>query len=118
MDEIKKNELTVEQQIAADLALLWKEYKSVIFVQLAVIEDVSRAAVDKTLTEELRVNGIVEAHKLAGSVGSFGFIEGSRLAAEIEKVFRSGAIDESRTSQLSSSVAALRRELEKDLFHG
>jgi HPt (histidine-containing phosphotransfer) domain-containing protein len=115
MDKDGKDDLTIEQQIANDLAALWKEYKTVIFEQLKVIETASSAAADQTLTAERRETAAAEAHKLAGSVGSFGFSEGSLRASEIEKIFRSaGAIDGPLALRLSECVEQLRKELEKD----
>jgi CheY-like chemotaxis protein len=52
-----------------------------------------------------------EAHKLAGSLGSFGFQKASRLASEIETAWTSGEpID---LTQMAQSVAALRRHLQQ-----
>jgi HPt (histidine-containing phosphotransfer) domain-containing protein len=115
MDKDGKEDLTVEQQIANDLAALWKEYKTVIFDQMAVIQAASLAVGDQTLTPELRERAATEAHKLAGSVGSFGFTEGSLRAAEIERVFRAaGAIEGPPALRLAECVEQLLKELEKD----
>ncbi len=115
MDKHGKEDLTVEQQIASDLAALWKEYKTVIFDQIGVIEAASSAVAAQTLTMELRESAAIEAHKLAGSVGSFGFQQGSLRAAEIENILRAaGAIEGPPALRLSECVEQLRRELERD----
>src|SRR5690242_12127276 len=114
MDNQDEDGLTIEQQIAKDLADLWKDYKGVVLAQVDVLERASRAAANGELPDELREEAQREAHKLAGSVGSFGFTQGSALASEIEKLLKAdGEIDGSRARQLAKSVDALRRELDK-----
>ena len=67
-----------------------------------------------TLSEDLRLAAERDAHKLAGTVGSFGFGEGSRLAGEIESMLRTGVSAEpSYATRLSDLVRHLRRELER-----
>jgi HPt (histidine-containing phosphotransfer) domain-containing protein len=115
MHKDPKNDFTVEQQIAHDLATLWKEYKTVILGQVQVIEAASSAAASQTLTSELQERAAEEAHKLAGSVGSFGFKEGSLRAAEMENILRAtGAIAPPMARRLSECVEQLRQELQRD----
>jgi DNA-binding response OmpR family regulator len=71
------------------------------------------ALLEGDLDDDLRRKAEQEAHKLAGSVGSFGFKEASRLALEIERSFRAGsALEQAHALALSETAAALRRELE------
>jgi len=54
-----------------------------------------------------------EAHKLAGSVGTFGFAEASRLAREMEQMFQEEtALEAPQALRLSTLVVSLRQALE------
>jgi diguanylate cyclase (GGDEF)-like protein len=66
-----------------------------------------------TLDDELRSRAEQEAHRLAGSLGMFGFAEGSRLAQAMEQLFQAGKpLAQDQALQLSELVVALRRELQ------
>ena len=63
--------------------------------------------------EERRRTAQREAHKLAGSVGTFGFAEGSALARNIELLLNdSRALDAEGVSRYHDLVSQLRAELE------
>lgn len=67
-----------------------------------------------TLAGETRRKAHEEAHKLAGSVGTFGYLEASRLARAVEELFESaGPISQPDAIRVSNLVGALRRELEQ-----
>jgi HPt (histidine-containing phosphotransfer) domain-containing protein len=96
-----------------DLAGIWKEFLPIIREQLQAVEDAVRAAVDQKPDDEVFRNGVSAAHKLAGSIGSFGLMEGSRAASEIERSLRASTqVDATQARQLSELVATLRKEVE------
>ena len=98
----------------AEIANIWEQYKEQTLRRVAVIERTVIALRERTLTAELRRQAQGEAHTLAGSVGSLGFSEGTRLAHEIESIFRANAlIDQAQIERLSEMVASLRTELER-----
>lgn len=67
-----------------------------------------------TLDVELRQKAEQEAHKLAGSLGSFGFPKGSLLADEIEDIFQNKkSISQAKCFYLDKLLMELQRELEK-----
>jgi DNA-binding response OmpR family regulator len=70
------------------------------------------ALMSDTLSEQIQHTAKLEAHKMAGSLGSFGFNEGSRLAREIEELLETEATGEQAT-QLQQLVSLLQQELEK-----
>jgi HPt (histidine-containing phosphotransfer) domain-containing protein len=102
---------TTDQEMAQKLSELWHALKDIVFAQVSVIEGAAQASLDGRLGEDLRRSAESEAHKLAGSIGSFGFEHCSRLASEMERLLKSAApLD--REPRLSELVAELRRELE------
>lgn len=102
------------QQFAAVLAGIWERSKPTINDQLTSLEQASAVVTQGVLDDATRQRAERDAHKLAGSVGTFGFTEGTRLAREIERLFQSGLppghADASRLAQL---VTALRQELSR-----
>src|ERR1019366_9165597 len=81
--------------------------------RVEVVEQATSALLEGDLRDALRQKAVQEAHKLSGSVGSFGFKEASRLAREIERSFQPGStLGQAQALSLSEKAAALRRELE------
>ena len=102
-----------QDQALAAVAGLWTRCKDTILGRVEVVEQAISALWDGDLRDELRRKAEQAAHKLAGSVGLFGFMEASRLACELERSFRPGStLDEAQALSLSETAAALRRELE------
>jgi HPt (histidine-containing phosphotransfer) domain-containing protein len=107
---------TQDQTLAA-VAGLWTRFKETILGRVEVVDQAISALLEGELPDELRRKAERETHKLAGSVGSFGFKEASRLACEIERSFHFGSmLGQAQASSLSERAAALRRELESRPF--
>ena len=66
------------------LARLWERSLPVVRERLDVLDTAAAATSNNALTETLRTHAIAEAHKLAGSLGMFGYSEGTNLARQIE----------------------------------
>lgn len=101
--------------VNAAIGVLWERFKGIAFDRLEAVEAAVVAQLEGRLDVTQRRRAEREAHKLAGSVGTFGFAEGSRLAREIE-VLLQGPLDEAATLRLSDLSVALRRVL--DNAHG
>lgn len=97
-----------EDKTAALLAVLWQRVRPLVEERLATIELAATAA---PLTEELRKEAANSAHKLAGSLGMYGYDEGTRVAREIEILLDSGTADRKNLGPL---IAALRRAVFPD----
>lgn len=98
----------------AAVAALWERFRDPILDRVRVLERAVVALEQGPLHSELRAAAISEAHKLAGSAGTFGFPEGSRLARLMEAAFQAdpppGSADAPR---LAEWVSSLRSELEE-----
>ena len=102
------------QQTLIIVAQLWERFKEATFNRIGVLEQALTALLEGTLSDELRRQAERDAHKLTGSVGMFGFAEGSRLASTIEQMLEAGApLGQAETLRLSELVVILRRELEQ-----
>ena len=69
---------------SADLVNLWEQYKEAMSERLVVLENAAIALTANNFNPELKRSAILAAHKLAGSLGSLGFDDGSKLARELE----------------------------------
>ena len=81
-------ETTPTPQVEADtsqlIASLWQRLLPQTTERLALLDHAAAAATTGTLTPALHAEASAIAHKFAGSLGMFGFHEGTRLAAELE----------------------------------
>jgi len=80
------NESDHVASIHSSVAGVWKKFKDKIINRFAAIEQANTALLAGTLNDELHRKAVDEAHKLAGSLGTFGFAEGSSLARQIEEL--------------------------------
>jgi diguanylate cyclase (GGDEF)-like protein len=101
----------VATDVSAAVGALWDRFKHIAFERLESIEEAIVAQLEGRSDAEQRRRAEREAHKLAGSVGTFGFAEASRVAREMELLLQvePAAQDMLRLSDLS---VALRRALE------
>ena len=74
-------------ELESNIATLWDKFKDKIHQRLVVLETAKTAYLEGEITPELQQQVISEAHKLAGSLGTFGFPLGTQLARKIEDLF-------------------------------
>ena len=105
------------RDLTAGLEEIFRAHKHDFDQRVANVEGAVNAVASGTLDHELRARAERDAHKLAGSLGTFGLQRGTDLARELETTFAPGrpAIDVSAGPRLSECVAALRDELEGEL---
>lgn len=97
---------------AAALAKVWERFRDTTLARVGTLESAVLELLEGTLSEEARAAAEREAHKLAGSSGTFGFPRSSRVAKEIEQRFSSTGLTAGDSVDLSEKVIALRRDLE------
>lgn len=101
------------QTLNALVARLWAQKKDLTLGRIAVVEQASCALASGSLTKELRGHAAGEAHKLAGSLGTFGFAEGSRLARAMEVMLTAEAeLNRDDGERLAQLLSQLRSELQ------
>jgi diguanylate cyclase (GGDEF)-like protein len=102
------------QQTLTLVNKVWHRFKARVSEQVGVLEKAVMALRCQELNQELLQQAIREAHTLAGSLGTFGLQEGSRLARQIEKVFRAEhPLSQGEAVDLREWVTALRQEFEQ-----
>lgn len=110
----KSNHQTSAQQTLTAIALLWQKFKGRVDEQVNVLVQTANALTQNNLNSELRISAQQEAHTLAGSLGTFGFEEGSKLARKIEKLLKDNQVlGDIEIAKINSFVQALVKELEQ-----
>ncbi|MBW4457762.1 MAG: response regulator [Nostoc indistinguendum CM1-VF10] len=109
-------DLKQEQILLTAIAQERENFKAKVGSRIAVLKLASDALRKGTLDAQLRQKAEQEAHKLAGSLGSFGFPKGSLLANEIEDLLQNQkSISQAKCFYLDKLLMELQRELEKTL---
>ncbi|MBV9896658.1 MAG: response regulator [Chloroflexi bacterium] len=98
----------MDKEVVAGVNSIWATSFEAQERRVAVLEQAIVAVVAGTLDEAAREAATHAAHKLAGSLGTFGLEEGSRLAAEVEQAWAASASAAQDVSALAKSVASLR----------
>ncbi|PSB00524.1 response regulator [Merismopedia glauca] len=78
-----------KQQMRALVARSWERAKPNVLEQLSYIEKATQALLTNILDESTQKKAEQQAHKLAGSLGTFGLLQGSELAKKIETILES-----------------------------
>ncbi len=90
------------------IAELWRRSRPVVAERLELLDAAARAATAHDLGPELRHDATGVAHKLAGSLSTYGVPEGSQLASAIEQELECSC----DPARLSGLVAQLRDAFE------
>ncbi len=101
---------------SANITQIWSKFKDLAFERLADLENLAVALVENRLTTELQEEARSSAHKLAGSLGCFGFPEGSRIAQQIEKLLWNSSIKQNDFEQIIRLTKSLNNELQHQPF--
>lgn len=78
--------ISAEQHVAAKVAEIWQRTKGASLERVASLAAIVAPLQTGTLSADQSQQAIQTAHKLAGSLGTFGFDAGSRLARQLEAV--------------------------------
>jgi diguanylate cyclase (GGDEF)-like protein len=98
--------------LPAAVAAVWLKYRDQVLARVDVLESAALRLLEGRLDRDGRREAEREAHKLAGSVGTFGFAEGSRLAREAETLLTGpNPPGQAEALRLADLAVAIRREL-------
>ena len=98
------------QQKTADLlTALWVRNRPLIEERLATLDQAASLAAAGTLVEDFREQAADTAHKLAGSLGMYGYDDGTRIARQLELLLDYATPDPVQIHNLT-------RELRQSLF--
>ena len=98
------------QQTLAAIRGVWEKSQGRIDQQMTVLEQAVAALDRQMLSLDLRQQAIQEAHTLGGSLGLFGFANGSDLARSIERLLTENSLlDSEQVNRLQKLVIQLRQ---------
>ncbi len=105
-----------QAQATSAAAQVWAEYRHVIFERMSAIDTAVTGLRGANLTEEVRQRAVLESHRLAGSLGMFGLMEGTRISREIERLLGDQvSLGAGILQELSTLAVSLRQILEKGI---
>ena len=99
-------EAETDEKSASLLAAIWLRNRPLVEGRLALLERAAAAAAEGTFNEELREEASHTAHKLAGSLGMFGFPRGSEIARRLEMLLESERADPELMAELTVQLRA------------
>jgi len=99
-------------QIDNVLASLWKKNLPTLRERLDLLDRTASLAASGTLPEEPRLEAYSIAHKLTGSLGMFGYQQGTDIARQIEHILKSP------TPAQLTTLPALAKDLRTSLSAG
>jgi putative two-component system response regulator len=103
-------------KLSTGLRAIFENSKDDFDKRVRTLEDAVAAIVAGSLDEDLRASAERDAHKLAGSLGTFGLPRGSELAGELEQRFAPRHLSVADEEiHLAQCVRALRAELDSGL---
>ena len=104
--------MTKADQIDNVLATLWEKNLPTLRERLDLLDRTASLAASGTLPEAPRLEAYSIAHKLTGSLGMFGYQQGTDIARKIEHILK-----EPTPNQLTS-LTALAKDLRTSLSAG
>ncbi len=99
-----------DQEVGFALSALWERHRETNLERVSIVEETAAAVVRGSLSDDARNEGVSAAHKLAGSLGTFGFEAGSGIALQVEAMLKDAASD---PRALAEAVGELRSAIDE-----
>jgi DNA-binding response OmpR family regulator/HPt (histidine-containing phosphotransfer) domain-containing protein len=105
-----------EAEVTAAIAKVWEKFKVNLPPTFELFEQIgTQLMAGKVVDQELKQQAILESHRLIGTLGAFGVLQGSELARHIEHLLRNETqLGQREALQLSEWVAALKQAVNQD----
>ena len=110
--DAENDEMTTPEQLNEGLRQVWLKYLPATRSRIEILERALEASESGSLSRELILDAAEAAHKLAGSLGTFGLHSSSAIASQIELAFESGRLADLRAPALRDSFRNLKRKVE------
>ena len=105
-----------KQKRSTVITQTWLKFKDAAFERLADLENFAKALVEEPVNPEIHTQAKSSAHKLGGSLGCFGFPEGSKIAKQLEQLLDNDSIETADPKQVTELISALYTELQHQPF--
>ncbi len=107
-----KDTSNINDKIDDLLLQLWQKNLPTIRQRLDLLDQLGSAAVSGSLEEPARIEALNIAHKLAGSLGMYGYQQGTEVASKMERILKSP------TPETLITLRGLAADLRKSLAAG
>ncbi|NEP43448.1 MAG: response regulator, partial [Okeania sp. SIO2H7] len=117
IEENKGSEMKSDRSDKFDSAMakIWERFKGGLSDRLDVLTQAINAAIEEKLEPELQQQAYREAHKLAGSLGTFGLENSSKIARKIEELLQQELpLKEEEKFQLSQLLNAFQLQVDRE----
>lgn len=104
----------IRQKTQSALTAVWQQYEKTYRERLAILEQANRDWQSGVLQGQLLWQARGAAHRLAGSLGIFGFSQGSHLALEMEQLL-SIELEVNRSKRFAELLRALKQAIKPNL---
>ncbi len=111
-ESLREAENTERENFNASIGRLWERFKEPIVKRMDTVEVAIAALFTGTLNSELKARAISEVHKLAGSLGTFGFALGSEIARKIEHLFQAEFLTPEQAPHLQELIQQMRASVQ------
>ncbi|MGK7898780.1 MAG: response regulator [Xenococcus sp. (in: cyanobacteria)] len=102
---------------SARIAQAWEDrFKAVSHERVAILDDFVTAIFANQGNDQSHQQARITAHKLAGSLGGFGFPEGSKIAKKIEQILINQFLSQTDKEQFMKLVQELQSDLQHEPF--
>ncbi len=99
------------------IAQAWADrFKTVTHERVSILDNFATAVFENQGSDESHQQARNTAHKLAGSLGGFGFPEGSKIAKKIEQLLINQSLSQADKEQFRSLVEELQTDLQHQPF--
>lgn len=103
--------MSSSEEVARKLDALWRTYLPTIRSRLETIGQALENLEEGRLDDELRLKAANDAHKLAGSLGTFGLASSSASSSRIETLLMEGTSRKSLVADLRSLFESINRDI-------
>ncbi|MCU0538075.1 MAG: response regulator [Hydrococcus sp. Prado102] len=112
-DQLPAIENEGQNKPQSSIAKVLERFKHTFVEQIEQLEATKEELLKGNLSAKSRENSEQEAHKLAGSLGTFGYPEGSKLAREIEHLLMKRVLGEQEALRIEQLIKRLKAQLQK-----
>lgn len=113
--QLVEQQLDKQQIVDLAVAEIWQRTRGTSLDRIAFLHQFMQMLKVNTFDEVARQEAIQSAHKLAGSLGTFGFEEGSRLARQIELLLQSEGNPKAIAYQAEPLITELHTQLDSHI---
>ncbi len=103
--------MTSSEEVARKLDALWRTHLPAIRSRLETIGQAIKSLEAGQIGDELRLKAAHDAHKLAGSLGTFGLASSSANSAKIESLLTEAPSTQSLIADLRNIFESVKRDI-------